>query len=1048
MVKLNPNILTDPFGGLTAQFGVPTCILGLTKDLLSLIPGGVLAGLHSGMGGGMLAARGSLANVTKFIFRDLGIIEYDTLTGKFAFISDTSQWGVDGFGLGILSDIFEFIGELGGTWSEIYRNIDVLEDQIDALRSCMQDYDTWLKGVENKSTITSEDELTSGSGKLAIYRELTKGIYEFLSAAQTLQTNIEEIFQERDMDPSLIPVFEDEDEVAEEPIFRLTFGPPNAKEGQFILSVDGLYYDSQTREYGSDDFPTDVPTLADLSSLEFIPDESRWLLDHAPNLGGRGTSYSLGDLDRYVNTIFDLNHIDESKDMKEWYDADHLVSFLVSQKNKRIDDIHANLIDLRASGYSTDSAIYLNFDQQIITESAAFNNKINKRKKQIEAAAKTLDVFGFATPFSKGNVPVNDFSYLSSVNLNISISQQKNLAFDHGEVSGIILPIVPKYVHADESTQQIVVTPLLVTPPGVGSIVDGEELETTAPILSLVTGITTDDLIAVYNFTDVNFQEPNSSVFDTLNCNALGTENRAQTVTNNPSLMFQKGLGIPYLTGIPVRDKVDSFTEFTGETWGSHEFKIADSGNFIRLPDLTAKPTQEDYRDLLYSYTGATIDFWTYIPGLYQQESGWWEHPFDTSSFGFALSSSEGKWCDGHYYRVLLGCENTGGENIGLDQSAITIDNSSDSVKGMVMGFSRDPRMYYDGSSVVPGSNDFDPRSNFGGVVDGVSGLATEDLSSLFFPLGAYGPNVSGIWAASSNDQPKEGQGATAYHQVSGVFSVSSDGTISYFVGLEGSSGDGYTSSSNDRIYSIYTLSDGGTPFDDAVQASAVLRVSYFGTGTSATLNAGTPSTVFFVAPTRSYNTSSVGFTRGLDCEVGGGDILKFTVSDEVLSNSVKLKDCANKFVNISVVFDVPNDKLKFCMNGNIIKSATLSQVFGRRARSSPQVPSFIVPNNIATSSFEYTSGTVTQYNDVTLFDKGPKNNVFFTPWIVGGGWTDGRDINLATSSGGFLDVGAGIMSAYNGYVGSLKIYKKALTIKELKANYNHQKTFFENMDL
>ena len=124
--------------------------------------------------------------------------------------------------------------------------------------------------------------------------------------------------------------------------------------------------------------------MIDISALEFVPDEDRWLLDHSPNLGGRGTSYSLGDLDRYVNTIFDINEIDESKELKVYYDADHTVQFIMSQKNKRVDDIHGNLKDLLASGFAIDSAIYLNYEQQIISEGASFNNKINKRKKQIE----------------------------------------------------------------------------------------------------------------------------------------------------------------------------------------------------------------------------------------------------------------------------------------------------------------------------------------------------------------------------------------------------------------------------------------------------------------------------------------------------------------------------------------------------------------------------------------------------------------------------------------------------------------------------------------
>ena len=90
MPKLNPNILTDPLGGISTQFGVPSCILGLAKDVLGLLPGDVLGGLYDGVSQGQLAARGCLANINRSIFRDLGIIEYDTTTGKLVFLSDTS----------------------------------------------------------------------------------------------------------------------------------------------------------------------------------------------------------------------------------------------------------------------------------------------------------------------------------------------------------------------------------------------------------------------------------------------------------------------------------------------------------------------------------------------------------------------------------------------------------------------------------------------------------------------------------------------------------------------------------------------------------------------------------------------------------------------------------------------------------------------------------------------------------------------------------------------------------------------------------------------
>ena len=115
---------------------------------------------------------------------------------------------------------------------------------------------------------------------------------------------------------------------------------------------------------------------------------------------------------------------------------------------------------------------------------------------------------------------------------------------------------------------------------------------------------------------------------------------------------------------------------------------------------------------------------------------------------------------------------------------------------------------------------------------------------------------------------------------------------------------------------------------------------------------------------------------------------------------------------------------------------------------TAPQVPSFAFPHNSELSSFYYNKNTVNQYSNTKDFDDGPYNYPQFTPWVIGGGWTDGRPVDLSTSSGGFLDTGAGIHSPYNGHVGSLKFYDKALNISEVKTNYLSQKRFFENIEL
>ena len=75
------------------------------------------------------------------------------------------------------------------------------------------------------------------------------------------------------MDPGL----EDEE------VFRLTYGPPLTDSGHYVLSNDGLYYDSQTG--GLD------PVYLAISGV--VPVGEAWKYDYDTNLGGKGEAISL-----------------------------------------------------------------------------------------------------------------------------------------------------------------------------------------------------------------------------------------------------------------------------------------------------------------------------------------------------------------------------------------------------------------------------------------------------------------------------------------------------------------------------------------------------------------------------------------------------------------------------------------------------------------------------------------------------------------------------------------------------------------------------------
>lgn len=1025
-MKFNPNILSDPIGGLATQYGVPSCMVGLTKDLLSLLPGDILGGMAKGISDGKNAAQNALASIFEGIHDKLGILEYDTLTGKLTLIGDSSQNGIDGGTGGVLGALGELIGNVAGAGMALWQAGQDVSDQIDAIMNCIDDFKTWLeKGGDDKSDVSDASEVTRNLGEFFVLQSQAQAARDFIEQCDETLNNINEIMGERAQNPSLIPIFAPADSPPESisPIFRLTYGPPKAKHGQYLLSVDGLYYDSQKRTY-ADGSP--VPTANDLS---FVPAKDRWKLDHSPNLGGRGTSYSIKDLNNYVDTLFDLDKIDNTTSLDVYYEDDHFLQVLETQKNQTISNLNKNIVQLQTSGYSPQSALHINYVQQIKSQNAAFNRKINKRKKQIEVAVKAPDLFGSDTLFGPGEVPVNDFSYLSSINLDIELDKQKGLVFDQGEISGLVLPIVPIYVHSEGRADKVVLTPLELPPTGAGSNIDGEALEA-SPMLSLTTNLSLEGLEAIYNFSDVNIQLPESQKFKTLNCAALGAENKAQTVATDIAYLFKKGLGLPYLTGIPSIEKKDANYEFFGETWNTYPFNIDGVGTYIKLPNT---PT---YQDLLYRKEGATIDVWTYVPGLNTEEktNGFPSHPYDTSAFGISLSSSDGKWCDAHYYRVLLGCENTGGEDLNLDQSAVVVERDSTNVRGLLMGFSRDPRMYYEDDIIQPGSNDFNPRENYGGYVESLSSTVTAAVNG-----------IEGVWQLSSvvDNAPPQ-----ASRQSSGTFSTKNiNGVPKSYSFTVTEAGDKYGLSSNDACCVLYTSGykeSTDTLYGATTDVSAALSIAPY----NGNLTMGAASTVFFIAPTQSYNTSDVGFVKSSGCRIADSDVLKFIVPTDNVVGTTDFSKIKEEFVNISIVFDVYNNLLKFFVNGVLFKQQAISEVFSVLGGTAPQLPSFMVPPSYSTSSFYYSKNNVNQKVGVNYFDTGPTNYPEFTPWIVGGGWTDGRPVDLNTSSGGFLDTGAGIISSYNGYVGNLKIYNRALNTTEVVKNYKAQREFFSNIDL
>lgn len=109
-------------------------------------------------------------------------------------------------------------------------------------------------------------------------------------------------------------------------------------------------------------------------------------MDHGSrsSLGGKGTIVSVDQLNQYVDTIFDPNNIDDSKTLTEYYDADHFLNVLEGQKAKRVEDITSEITELKNSGYVEDSALVVNYRQNLYSVADSFNRQIDKRKSRLK----------------------------------------------------------------------------------------------------------------------------------------------------------------------------------------------------------------------------------------------------------------------------------------------------------------------------------------------------------------------------------------------------------------------------------------------------------------------------------------------------------------------------------------------------------------------------------------------------------------------------------------------------------------------------------------
>ena len=181
----------------------------------------------------------------------------------------------------------------------------------------------------------------------------------------------------------------------EENPFDIIFGPPISTTGKFVLSQDGLYYDS--RGGG-------VPNVVAQEILA-----SNWQLKYNPNKGGKGVLLGENRLKNYSNTVFSDQYTETNDVVDFLYDNDDILQAFLSDKAIQTNEVSGQISELVASGYSRSSALVQNYYRSVAAISRDYDDKIRKRKKQLQVAG----LFGTYTITDRG-FPLGDGYILDS----------------------------------------------------------------------------------------------------------------------------------------------------------------------------------------------------------------------------------------------------------------------------------------------------------------------------------------------------------------------------------------------------------------------------------------------------------------------------------------------------------------------------------------------------------------------------------------------------------------------------------------------------------
>jgi hypothetical protein len=272
--------VTQALGG---SFGIPSCMLGLASDVLGLIPTPILLAMRQSIAAGRTLADAVIKRINSEIRDLLGISLFPDRDGFFGFFSEYSRYGLD-----VISGITGALGAFIGFAAAAAQAADDLANRFAAAKDCLENYKTFLD-YQNGEASKRREELAALdpagfddliNSQFSVAMQQSQIATQFIEECDAQLAVIDSILLDRTLNPVI------ETPEISESVFRLEAGPPKSRSGKFVLSVDGLYYDSQASGI--------EPALLELAQRdEDLKFEERgfyngdlWRLEFDPSLGG------------------------------------------------------------------------------------------------------------------------------------------------------------------------------------------------------------------------------------------------------------------------------------------------------------------------------------------------------------------------------------------------------------------------------------------------------------------------------------------------------------------------------------------------------------------------------------------------------------------------------------------------------------------------------------------------------------------------------------------------------------------------------------------